>query len=67
MSRMRYNYRIQATFRFDEKQVYAPATHPQLMRFTEVLWYGLDDEGYCVFKRDVSTGEIVRIDFLPPY
>ncbi len=58
-----YNFRIQANFRYDPQKVHFPATHPQLKRFTELLWHGYDN-GYCVYKRDPLNGDIVRIDFL---
>ncbi len=66
MARIAYHYRIKANVPFDERKVYDPPTLPELQRFTEVVWYGMDDEGWCVYKRDPYTGEVVRIDFEPP-
>ncbi len=61
-----YHYRYKVNVPFDERQVYDPPTNPLLARFTEVLWFGRDDEGWCVYRRDPWTGEKVRIDFEPP-
>ncbi|MBD3159186.1 MAG: hypothetical protein GF309_10395 [Candidatus Lokiarchaeota archaeon] len=66
MSKYGYHYRIKKNARFDRSKVYSSALHPQLKRFTEVIWAGQDDEGFCVFKRDPHTGEVLRIDFDPP-
>ena len=61
-----YNLRLQAPMPYDESRVFAPPSDPRLLRFTEVVWYGWDDEGWCVYRRDPTTGEIARIDFYPP-
>ena len=61
-----YHYRIKPNFPYDERQVFDPPSDPRLIRFTEVIWYGRDDEGWCVYRRDPLTGEKVRIDFDPP-
>jgi len=61
-----YHYRFKANFPFDERQVYDPPTDPRFYRFSEVIWYGRDDEGWCVYRRDPLTGEKLRIDFAPP-
>ena len=66
MSRMIYDYRIQANMNFDWNKVNAPATDYRLNRFSILLWAGQDDEGWCVFRKDPITGSIVRIDFYPP-
>ncbi|MEM4734994.1 MAG: hypothetical protein QXS20_04670 [Candidatus Thorarchaeota archaeon] len=66
MPQLKYDHRVKANFAFDATKVGLPSRHPSLMRFTEVLWYGKDDEGYCVYKKDPKTGEVLRIDFLPP-
>ena len=66
MSRMGYHKRIQANMHFNPTRLTMPATDTRLMRFTELLWAGQDDEGWCVFKRDPVTGEVIRIDFYPP-
>ncbi len=58
-----YQYRIKANFLYDPSRVYDPPTNPDLFRFDTLLWHGWD-EGYCVYKKDSRTGEIVRIDFL---
>jgi hypothetical protein len=63
---MPYNFRTKANFKFDETKVGMPSRHPSLGRFAEVIWYGEDEEGHCVYKRDPKNGEVLRIDFLPP-
>lgn len=67
MSYLTYNYRVQANITFDESKVYNPAVDNSLRRFSLVIWYGKDDEGWVVFKKDPNNGDIVRIDFLPPF
>jgi hypothetical protein len=62
-----YHYRIFANLQFDERQVYDKPVDTRLKRFTEVIWHGKDDEGWCVYRRDPITGEKIRIDFQPPY
>ncbi|MFW9788797.1 MAG: hypothetical protein ACFFE2_00825 [Candidatus Thorarchaeota archaeon] len=66
MVRMPYDHRTRANFRYDSTKAGFPARHGSMKRLTEVLWYGEDDEGYCVYKRDPKKGDVVRIDFLPP-
>ena len=66
MSKFPYNYRVQANFNFDWSKTNYPATDPRLAPFTELIWSGQDDEGWCVFKRNPATTEVLRIDFYPP-
>jgi hypothetical protein len=63
---MLYNYRIRANANFNWSLVNAPPTDFRTRRFTVLLWAGQDDEGWCVFKEDPATGDILRIDFYPP-
>lgn len=56
-------FRIQAEFQYNPVMINRPATDPRLAPFTRVMWHGLDDEGYCVYKQNPVTGEVVRIDF----
>ena len=51
---------------YDATKAGLPSRHPSMRRFTEVLWHGEDDEGYCVYKKDPKTGDVIRVDFLPP-
>lgn len=66
MSRFYYNYRVQANFHFDWKRVKSFSAGSQLKRFTELVWAGRDGEGWCVYKRDPYSNDVIRIDFLPP-
>lgn len=63
MARYGYDYRITAVAVYNPHRVHEPPNDQRLERFTDVVWHGLDDEGYCVYKRNPWTGEIVRIDF----
>ena len=67
MSRYGYDIRVQANFNFDWNQVNQPSRDPRLSSYTELIWAGQDDEGWCVFKRNPYSGEIIRIDFYAPY
>jgi len=66
MARYTFHHRIAARMPFNAAMVHNRPTLPALARFTELVWYGADDEGHCVYRRDPSSGEVVRIDFLPP-
>lgn len=66
MAKLPYTFRTKANFKFDETKVGLPSRHPSLMRFTEVVWYGEDDEGYCVYKKDPNSGDVLRVDFVKP-
>jgi hypothetical protein len=66
MSKYQYNYRIQANFNFDWNQVNNPPTDPSLYQFSQNLWAGQDDEGWCVFKLNPFNNTVLRIDFFPP-
>ncbi len=66
MVKMAHNHATRANFRYDPTKAGLPLKHPSMMRFTEVVWHGEDDEGYCVYKKDPKTDEILRVDFLPP-
>jgi len=48
---------------FNPAMVRNRPTDPSLYRFDELIWYGTDDEGNCVYRRDSLNGEVVRIDF----
>ena len=67
MSKFQYNFRIQALMNFNWDKVNFPPTDPNLQHFTQLIWAGQDDEGWCVFRSNPYTGEVVRIDFYPPY
>lgn len=63
----RYSY----ANRFSAKQVYDPsqARRPMLgpaVRFCRFVWHGIDEEGYCAYRQDPVSGEMARIDFIPP-
>jgi hypothetical protein len=62
-----YHYRFKADVPFDQRQVYDPPTDPRLARFTEVIWYGRDDEGWCVYRRDPLYGRKGKNRFRPAY
>jgi hypothetical protein len=61
---LQYDYRIHANFYYDPLQVNMPATEPSLYRFTRLIWHGYDEGGPAVYKEDLLTGDVVRIDFL---
>lgn len=63
MSKFTYHHRVRANMPFNPTMVRNKPTDPSLMRFNELIWYGRDDEGNCVYRRDSFTGEVVRIDF----
>ena len=66
MAIYQYQYRIQAQYRYNPAMVYNRPTDINLNRFSELLWHG-NDAGYCVYRKDPFRGDIVRIDFYPPY
>ena len=67
MPRMPFDFKAKANFRYDSTRVNNTPRHQTLMRFTELLWHGEDDDGvFCVFRKDPKTGEVVRIEFHPP-
>lgn len=63
MAKYQYHYRVQANMTFNPNLVNMQPTEPALQRFTNLTWYGSDDEGNCVYRQDPHTGEILRIDF----
>lgn len=63
MSKHSYHIRVSANMPYNPNLVYNQPTEYSLQRFTELLWHGLDDEGYCVFRGDPITREVIRIDF----
>ena len=66
MTFYQYQYRVQASFQYNPTLVHNRPTGPNLSRFSELLWHG-NDASYCVDRKDPFQGEIVRIDFYPPY
>ncbi len=66
MSQFYYNYRVQANLHFEWKQINSFSTDARLKRFTGLIWAGRDDEGWCVYKRDPYSNDVIRIDFSPP-
>jgi hypothetical protein len=67
MPRMSFNFRAKANFSYDANKVQNPPRHQTLMRFTELLWHGEDDDGvFCVYRKDPKSREVVRIEFHPP-
>ena len=67
MAMYSFHHRIRANMPYNAAMVANRPTNAQLMAFTELLWHGHDDEGYCVYRRNPITKEVVRIDFYNPY
>ena len=63
MSIYTYHFRVQANMPFNPVMAQNRPTDPSLQRFSELIWYGTDNEGNCVYRRDPFTKEVVRIDF----
>ena len=66
MANYSYHFRIQANMPYNPAMVASRPTDSRLMPFTELLWHGCDDEGFCVYRRNPTTKEVVRIDFRNP-
>jgi hypothetical protein len=66
MARYSYHFRVKASMPYNAAMATNKPTDSQLMQFNELLWNGLDDEGYCVYRRNSITKEVVRIDFQYP-
>lgn len=66
MARYSHNFRIQAYVAYNPSRVVNKPTDARLAQFTELLWNGCDDEGFCVYRRNPITKQVVRIDFQNP-
>ncbi len=67
MARYTYHFRIQAYVPYNSTMVVNKPTDTRLIQFSELLWHGYDDdEGFCVYRRNPLTKEVVRIDFQSP-
>ncbi len=62
-----YHRRVFAQLPFDASRVHQAPRAYELLRFSALLWSGQDDEGWCVYRQDAHSGEVLRIDFLPPW
>ena len=68
MPQIPFVFKAKANSRYDPTKVNNPLRHQTLMRFTELLWHGDDDDGMLhVYRKYPKSGEVVRIEFLPPY
>ena len=61
-----FDFRVQAMMSYDERKVWNMPSDPRLTPFTELIWDGRDEAGWCVYRRNPYSFEVVRIDFLPP-
>lgn len=43
-----FHYRVSANMHYNPTMVYNKPTDPSLMRFSDLIWHGCDNEGYCV-------------------
>ena len=66
MARYSFHCRIKANMPYNAAMVANRPTDSRLMQFSDLLWHGRDDEGYCVYRRNPMTQEVVRIDFQTP-
>ena len=66
MAKFSFHYRIQGNMPYNVAMITNRPTDNQLIQFAEILWYGCDDEGYCVYRRNPMSKEVVRIDFYNP-
>ena len=59
-----YNLRHKSQKPFDYSHVYDLPEGRELQRFSRLIWYGYDEEGPAVYRKDPKTNEVIRIDFL---
>ena len=66
MTKIQYDYRIKCLEQFDNSKLNSPSRDKRTALFSELIWAGEDDEGWCVFKRNPFNRMVIRIDFYPP-
>ena len=60
---LNYDYRQKAEKTFDYSHVYDLPKDRRFLRFSRLIWFGYDEEGPAVYRKDPATNEVMRIDF----
>ncbi len=58
-----YDVRVHANAPFDYFRVFSHTKIPVIAAFTRIIWYGFDEEGPAVYRKNPHTGEVARIDY----
>lgn len=58
-----YDIRVQVNCLFDYCKVFS-MSNDDLREYTRLIWYGYDEVGPAVYRKNPETGMVVRIDFL---
>ncbi|MGH0053531.1 MAG: hypothetical protein ACQ5SW_09110 [Sphaerochaetaceae bacterium] len=60
---LNYDLRVNAGVPFDYFRVFQCPKTASLIAFRRIIWYGYDEEGPAVYRKNPKTGKVVRIDY----
>jgi hypothetical protein len=61
---LHYDHRIKLEVPFDYLNLHKVPKDTTIASFSKLIWYGYDEQGPSVYRRNPKTGEVIRIDFL---
>ncbi len=61
---LKFDHRIKVEVPFDYLNLHKVPNNATITSFSTLLWYGYDEQGPSVYRRNPETEEVIRIDFL---